>query len=93
MTTSRLRYSTSIFYVLVESLLVVTKPGLEVLDIPYTKMVARHLISVQEVIKHSEADDCWIVVGNKVWDFTQFASIHPGGSNIIQFQTRLAEAQ
>lgn len=83
MTTSRLRSSAGIFYVLVESLLIVTNPGLEVLDIPRTKMVARHLLSVQEAIKHSEADDCWIVVGNKVSGFTHFASIHLGGSNII----------
>ncbi|CRL20262.1 unnamed protein product [Penicillium camemberti] len=29
-------------------------------------MVARHLLSVQEIIKHSEAGDCCIVVGNKL---------------------------
>lgn len=71
MTTSRLISSAGIFYVLVESLLVVTTPDLEVLDIPHTKMVARHLLSVQETIKHSEADDRWMVVGNKLWGFTQ----------------------
>ncbi|KAJ5154259.1 Aldolase-type TIM barrel [Penicillium coprophilum] len=42
-----------------------------------------HLLSVQEVIKHCETDDCWIVVGNKVWDLTHFASAHPGGADVI----------
>ncbi|OQE37111.1 hypothetical protein PENCOP_c010G01833 [Penicillium coprophilum] len=42
-----------------------------------------HLLSAQEVIKHCETDDCWIVVGNKVWDLTHFASAHPGGANVI----------
>ncbi|KAJ6132948.1 Aldolase-type TIM barrel [Penicillium samsonianum] len=46
-------------------------------------MVAQHLLSVQEVINHREANDCWIVVGKKVWDFTHFASVHPGGANVI----------
>ncbi|KAJ5816722.1 Aldolase-type TIM barrel [Penicillium robsamsonii] len=49
-------------------------------------MVAGHLLSGQEVSKHCKADDCWIVVGNKVWDLTQFVSVHPGGANaILQF--------
>ncbi|KAJ5210462.1 Aldolase-type TIM barrel [Penicillium cf. griseofulvum] len=46
-------------------------------------MVADHLLSVQEVSRHCEADDCWIVVGNKVWDCTHFARVHPGGADVI----------
>jgi len=37
-------------------------------------------ISVSEIQKHNNADDCWIVVNGKVYDFTKFAPNHPGGS-------------
>ncbi|KXG45836.1 Aldolase-type TIM barrel [Penicillium griseofulvum] len=51
--------------------------------------MADHLLSVQEISRHCEEDDCWIVVGNKVWDFTHFARVHPGGSDVIlQFAGR-----
>jgi cytochrome b involved in lipid metabolism len=50
-------------------------------------MVSQTVLSAQEVSKHNTANDCWIVVGEKVWDFTQFASAHPGGENGMQFFT------
>jgi L-lactate dehydrogenase (cytochrome) len=50
-------------------------------------MGSQTILSAQEVSKHSSANDCWIVVGNKVWDFTQFASTHPGGENGKQLST------
>jgi cytochrome b involved in lipid metabolism len=37
-------------------------------------------ISTDEILKHNRSDDCWIVVENKVWDVTDFAQTHPGGS-------------
>ena len=36
-------------------------------------------ISAQEVAKHCNIDDCWIVVNGKVYDLTKFAPNHPGG--------------
>lgn len=39
------------------------------------------LLSVEEISKHNNPDDCWIVVDGKVWDMTEFAPEHPGGSN------------
>ncbi|KAK4989684.1 hypothetical protein LTR50_003008 [Elasticomyces elasticus] len=46
-------------------------------------MANSRLISVEEISKHSTAEDCWIVVDGKVWDLTEFAPEHPGGPQII----------
>ncbi|CAM9114501.1 unnamed protein product [Discosporangium mesarthrocarpum] len=37
----------------------------------------------QEVAKHNSAKSAWIVVDNKVYDITDFAKKHPGGSEVI----------
>lgn len=42
-------------------------------------MTRQKRISAQEVSKHCSASDCWLAVENKVWDFSEFAGIHPGG--------------
>ncbi|KAF1958873.1 hypothetical protein CC80DRAFT_441607 [Byssothecium circinans] len=40
-------------------------------------------VSVEEIKKHSSAQDCWIVVDDVVWDITDFVPKHPGGPEII----------
>ncbi|WFD21012.1 L-lactate dehydrogenase (cytochrome) [Malassezia caprae] len=40
-------------------------------------------IRFEEVTKHTTADDCWVVIGNKVYNMTSFLSDHPGGPQII----------
>lgn len=40
-------------------------------------------LSVSEIQKHNSASDCWLVVDNNVWNLTDFAPNHPGGSAII----------
>lgn len=40
-------------------------------------------ISWDEVRKHSKDNDKWIVIDNQVYDVSQFARRHPGGSRII----------
>lgn len=37
----------------------------------------------EEIAKHTEQDDCWIVISNKVIDVTSFLKQHPGGRWII----------
>eukprot|EP00929_Paragymnodinium_shiwhaense_P061884 TRINITY_DN30912_c0_g1_i1.p1 TRINITY_DN30912_c0_g1~~TRINITY_DN30912_c0_g1_i1.p1 ORF type:complete len:1340 (+),score=305.23 TRINITY_DN30912_c0_g1_i1:118-4137(+) len=41
------------------------------------------LIPRAEVATHSVAGDCWIIVAGKVYDVTQFASVHPGGPSLM----------
>ncbi|KAJ3361845.1 hypothetical protein HDU91_003702 [Kappamyces sp. JEL0680] len=33
----------------------------------------------QEVSKHNQKDDCWVVIDNKIYDLTDFLNMHPGG--------------
>lgn len=49
------------------------------------KMAEKTLISVEEISKHNNVDDCWIVVDGKVWDITEFAPEHPGGGESACF--------
>jgi cytochrome b involved in lipid metabolism len=37
-------------------------------------------ISTQEITKHAQENDIWIVVNGKVYDVTEFAPDHPGGA-------------
>ncbi|KAF2483898.1 FMN-dependent dehydrogenase-domain-containing protein [Neohortaea acidophila] len=41
------------------------------------------LISTQEVARHNNPSDCWIVIDDQVWDVTAFAPEHPGGANLL----------
>ena len=36
-----------------------------------------------EVSRHDREDDCWLVLGGKVYDVTAFIPFHPGGSAIL----------
>lgn len=36
-----------------------------------------------EVVKHSDETDCWIIVDGQVLDVTRLLSIHPGGTGAI----------
>ena len=44
------------------------------------------LVDYAEVAKHNAVDDpsLWIVVGDKVYDVSNFAASHPGGQKIIR---------
>ncbi|KAF4331838.1 CYB2-L-lactate dehydrogenase (cytochrome b2) [Fusarium beomiforme] len=39
--------------------------------------------SEQDVSVHNKPDDLWLVINDKVYDFTEFAPDHPGGAEII----------
>ena len=41
------------------------------------------LIPFSEVAKHNTVDDCWCIISGKVYDLTDFAPEHPGGSAIV----------
>ncbi|PYH67354.1 cytochrome B2 [Aspergillus vadensis CBS 113365] len=40
-------------------------------------------ISAAEVAQHCSASDCWVVINDEIWDVTEFAPEHPGGSGAI----------
>merc|ERR1712232_1410401 len=40
-------------------------------------------VSEEEVAKHSSDTDCWCIVGDDVYDVTNFLSEHPGGKKAI----------
>jgi len=40
-------------------------------------------VSIEDVAKHSTDKDCWVVIGDEVFDVTNFLSDHPGGKKAI----------
>ncbi|XP_047147184.1 cytochrome b5 [Vigna umbellata] len=39
--------------------------------------------AIQDLSHHKTKDDCWILVGGKVYDVTQYLDDHPGGDDVI----------
>ncbi|CAH8872149.1 unnamed protein product [Trichobilharzia szidati] len=44
------------------------------------------VFTLEEVKKHNRADDLWIIIHDKVYDLTKFASEHPGGEVVLEEQ-------
>ncbi|XP_006648885.1 cytochrome b5-like [Oryza brachyantha] len=39
--------------------------------------------SFQEVSKHNDRKDCWLIIGGKVYDVSPFMEEHPGGDEVL----------
>ena len=39
--------------------------------------------TTEEVNKHNTKEDCWLIIKGRVYNVTEFLSIHPGGSSIV----------
>jgi cytochrome b involved in lipid metabolism len=49
------------------------------------KTVTAVFLSAAEVAKHSTAADCWMIINGKVYNFTSYEKLHPGGmAQIVQ---------
>ncbi|KAF2112231.1 FMN-dependent dehydrogenase-domain-containing protein [Lophiotrema nucula] len=40
-------------------------------------------LSFDDLKAHNRAEDCWVAIGEKVWDVTEFLNLHPGGPDVI----------
>lgn len=40
--------------------------------------------TMEEVAQHNRLDDCWVVLNGKVYDLTEYAQFHPGGTHALE---------
>ncbi len=40
-------------------------------------------ITYAEVAKHNKPDDCWLIIGDHVYDVTNYINEHPGGPIVL----------
>ncbi|KAL6911710.1 hypothetical protein ACP4OV_000515 [Aristida adscensionis] len=50
-------------------------------------MAGGKLYSFEEVRKHADREDCWLVISGKVYDVTPFMEEHPGGDEVLLAST------
>eukprot|EP01126_Amoeba_proteus_P005647 TRINITY_DN1191_c0_g1_i2.p1 TRINITY_DN1191_c0_g1~~TRINITY_DN1191_c0_g1_i2.p1 ORF type:complete len:227 (+),score=40.82 TRINITY_DN1191_c0_g1_i2:374-1054(+) len=43
--------------------------------------------TISEINAHNKDDDCWLIIGTKVYDVTKFVNDHPGGVDSIVGQS------
>lgn len=54
---------------------------------PYTPSAvvdSGRLISKEEVAAHCKQEDLWLIINGKVYDFTEYLPLHPGGEAILR---------
>ncbi|KAG6520049.1 cytochrome b5-like [Zingiber officinale] len=43
----------------------------------------KRVYTLADVAAHSSRNDCWLVIGGKVYDVTKFLEDHPGGEEVL----------
>ncbi|MFZ2072758.1 MAG: cytochrome b5 domain-containing protein [Minisyncoccia bacterium] len=41
------------------------------------------ILDSQTVLKHNTISDCWMIINNKVYDLSNYATVHPGGTRNV----------
>ena len=47
------------------------------------KVILMNKYTKADIAKHNKPDDCWIILGSKVYNVTRFLEDHPGGSEVL----------
>lgn len=42
------------------------------------------LYTESEIERHNRQDDLWLIINGKVYDFTEYVALHPGGEAIMR---------
>ncbi|KAL7083090.1 hypothetical protein ACP275_14G140300 [Erythranthe tilingii] len=50
-------------------------------------MAEKVVHAFEDVAKHNNKDDCWLIINAKVYDVTPFLEEHPGGDEILYMST------
>ncbi|KEG09991.1 cytochrome b-domain protein [Trypanosoma grayi] len=61
-----------------------------VLDTPQETapcMRLSEVVETQQKAKEKSANACWVVIKNKVYDLTEFLDLHPGGRDVLLWQS------
>ncbi|XP_044743884.1 cytochrome b5, seed isoform-like [Chrysoperla carnea] len=45
--------------------------------------IQEHIITMEEVLWHDNAEDCWIILYDRVYNITEFLLEHPGGADVL----------
>lgn len=42
------------------------------------------ILTAEEVASHNKPEDLWLIINNKVYNFTEYLPLHPGGEAILK---------
>jgi cytochrome-b5 reductase len=42
-----------------------------------------HFYTLEDVAKHASKEDCWTILNGRIYDVTEYAKVHPGGTKIF----------
>eukprot|EP01156_Anaeramoeba_ignava_P008816 Anaeramoba_ignava/a365060_10.p1 GENE.a365060_10~~a365060_10.p1 ORF type:complete len:118 (-),score=33.35 a365060_10:38-391(-) len=59
------------------------KPQLQWLNYQPQNLPKYQKYSSDEIAKHNKPSDCWIILKGFVYDVTEYAAYHPGGTQLI----------